>query len=60
MVPGHDAAHTGSGESAFVIVRSNCGITVVSSVSVVVYPLFLMLPVTVAVPIMYDPAEPIT
>ena len=34
VAPGHERAHTGSGESALVIVRSNCGLTVVSSVSV--------------------------
>ena len=54
---GHERAHTGSGESALVIVRSTAGLTVVSSVSVLVTPLFLMLPVTVAVSKIVEPGR---
>src|SRR5919201_3274252 len=46
---GQDRAQTGSGESAFVIVRSIAGRTVVDSESDAWTPWFLMLPVTVAV-----------
>ena len=42
------------------IVRSTAGFTVVSSVSVLVTPVFLMLPVTVAVLKMVEPAEATT
>src|SRR5262249_53888188 len=58
--PGHDRAQTGSGDSVFGMVRSIDGLTVVSSVSVAVTPWFLMLPVTVAVLKIVDPAAAIT
>src|SRR3954468_14926566 len=59
-VVGHELAQIGSGESPLVIVRSTDGRTVVSSVSVLETPMFLMLPVTVAVLMIVEPAEPTT
>src|SRR5215468_991607 len=59
-VVGHEPAHTGSGASAFVMVRSMDGRTVVNSVSVLETLWFLMFPLTVAVLMIVEPAEPTT
>ena len=57
---GHVRAQAGSGLSSLVIVRSTDGRMVVDSVAVLVTPTFLMLPWTVAVLKMFDPAGPMT
>src|SRR5690349_9414653 len=54
---GHERAQTGSGLSAFVIVRSTPGRTVVASEAVFEMPVFLTLPVTVAVLKIVEPAD---
>src|SRR5262245_37158659 len=59
-VVGHELAQTGSGASALVTVRSIDGRTVVSSVSVLETLWFLMLPLTVAVLMIVEPADPTT
>src|SRR5258708_32337335 len=59
-VVGNELAQTGLGTPTLVIVRSIPGRTVVLSVSVLETPLFLMLPLTVAVLRMVDPAEATT
>src|SRR5687767_12184560 len=46
---GHERAHTGSGLSSCVMVRSTAGRTVVASDAVLLTPVFLMLAVAVAV-----------
>src|SRR5688500_16031766 len=55
--PGQERAQTGSGLSALVIVRSTAGLTVVTSEAVFDTPVFLTLPVTVAVLKIVDPAD---
>src|SRR5204863_340988 len=57
---GHERAQTGSGPSALVMVRSTAGLTVVTSDAVLVTPVFLTLPVTVAVLKIDEPADWIT
>jgi hypothetical protein len=58
--PGHERAHTGSDEAAWVMVRSTAGITVVSSVPVLLMPVFCMFPVSVAVLVIVEPADATT
>src|SRR5207237_3205832 len=57
---GQEPAQTGSGLSAFVIVRSTAGRTVVASEALLLTPVFLTLPVTAAVLKIVVPADAIT
>ena len=57
---GHELAGTGSFSSVLVTVRSIAGRTVVSSVAVAEWAVFLILPLTVPVLMSVDPAEATT